>query len=132
MNRKSYAILMSLGLAGMMIGVWSEISILWTVKQNWARLFSLRGTLAISLYLVLLLLGLCFLLIGLWRADTLNQFTRRLNIPSVVRWILVAGLQLVFVYVYLFSVWQPILSQPWLQLLFAMSFAQIVLFTVAP
>ena len=132
MNRKSYAILMSLGLAGMMIGVWSEISILWTVKQNWAQLFSLRGTLAISLYLVLLLLGLCFLLIGLWRADTLNQFTRRLNIPSVVRWILVVGLQLVFVYVYLFSVWQPILSQPWLQLLFAMSFAQIVLFTVAP
>jgi hypothetical protein len=132
MNRKTYPILMSLGLAGMMIGVWSEISILWTVKQNWAQLFSLRGTVAISLYLGLLLLGLCFLIIGLWRTETLNRLTRSWNIPSAARWILGVGLLVVFTYIYLFSVWQLILSQPWIQLLFAMSFAQIILFIVAP
>ena len=132
MNRKSYATLMSLGLAGMMIGVWSEISILWTIKQNWAQLFSLRGTIAISLYLVLLLLGLGFLFLGLWRVEILDRLTHRWNINPLVRWMLAVGLLLVFVYVYLFSVWQSILSQPWLQLLFAMGFAQIILFLLAP
>src|SRR4029079_12355830 len=53
-------------------------------------------------------------------------------VSSAVRWMLVVGLLLVFTYLYLFSLWQPILSQPWLQLLFAMGFAQIILFTVAP
>lgn len=132
MNNRTYATLMSLGLAGMMIGVWSEISILWTVKQNWVQLLSLRGTVAISLYVVLLLLGLYLVIIGLWHAGALNRLTRRLNIPSVIRWMLVIGLLLVFAYIYLFSVWQPILSQPWLQLLFAMGFAQIILFSLAP
>src|SRR5690349_871348 len=132
MNPKTYPILMSLGLAGMMIGIWSEISILLTVKQNWSQLLSLRGALAISLYLVLLLLGLCFLIIGFWRVETLDRFTRRLNIKPAVRWLLSVGLLFIFTYIYLFSVWQPVLSQPWIQLLFAMSFAQIVLFIVAP
>jgi hypothetical protein len=45
---------------------------------------------------------------------------------------LAVGLLFIFTYIYLFSVWQPILSQPWIQLLFAMSFAQIILFVIAP
>src|SRR5690349_23767952 len=132
MNSKTYPILMSLGLAGMMIGIWSEISILWTVKQNWTQLLSLRGTVAIGLYLVLLLLGLCFLIIGLWHTETLNRLTRRWSIPPVIRWMLAIGLLFVFTYIYLFSVWQPILSQPWIQLWFAMGFAQLILFPLAP
>jgi hypothetical protein len=132
MNSKNYAILMSFGLAGMMIGVWSEISTLWTVEQNWAQLFSLRGTVAISLYVVLLLLGLFLVITGSWRLKALNNLTRKLNLAVVVRWAFVVGLLLVFTYIYLFSVWQPILSQPWTQLLFAIGFAQIILFMIAP
>src|SRR5689334_22886558 len=132
MNRKSYATLMSLGLAGMAIGVGSEISILWTVKQNWTQLLSLRGTVAISLYLLLLILGLCFLITGLWRTETLNRFRRRWSIRPAIRWMLGVGLLFVFTYIYLFSVWQPILSQPWIQLWFAMGFAQLILFPLAP
>ncbi|HEX9386701.1 MAG TPA: hypothetical protein VF918_10320 [Anaerolineales bacterium] len=132
MNSKNYAILLSLALVGMMIGVWSEISTLWTIEQNWAQLLSLKGTVAISLYIVLLLFGLFFIINGSWRVETLNNLTRKLNLSLAIRWTLVVGLLFVFTYIYLFSVWQPSLSQPWIQLLFAMSFAQIILFVIAP
>src|ERR1044071_6705444 len=132
MNSKNYAILLCLALAGMLIGVWSEISILWTIEQNWTQLLSLKGIVAVSLYLVLLLLGLFFLVSGSWRTETLNRFARRQKISSVIRWMLVVGLLFVFTYIYLFSVWQLILSQPWIQLLFAMGFAQIILLVSAP
>ena len=132
MNSKNYAILLTLGLAGMMIGVWPEISTLWTVQQNWSQLLSLTGTVAVSIYLLLLLFGLFLLLTGSWRIQSLNRFTRRRNVSTAIRWILVVGLLLVFTYIYLFSLWQPILSQPWLQLLFAVGFAQIILFILEP
>jgi len=132
MNNKNYSILMSLGLVGMMIGVWSEISILWTVEQNWTKLLSLRGSVSITLYLLFLILGLFFLIVGSWRVETLNHMARRLKISASIQWLLVVALLLVFTYLYLFSVWQIVLSQPWLQLLFAMGFAQIILFITAP
>ncbi len=43
MSNRNYGILMSLGLAGMVIGIWTEISVLWTVEQNWTKLLSLIG-----------------------------------------------------------------------------------------
>src|SRR6266511_3016338 len=132
MNSKNYSILLTLGLAGIMIGVWPEISTLWTVQQNWSQLLSLTGTIAVGLYILLLLFGLVLLITGSWRIHSLNSFTRTRSMSPAIRWMLVAGLLLVFTYIYLFSLWQPILSQPWLQLLFAMGFAQIVLFIVAP
>lgn len=132
MNKKNYSILMSLALAGIVIGAWSELSALWTVEQNWAKLFSFTGKAAITLYLLLLLVGLFFFIAGSWRLETLNHMARRFTIPPAIRWLLVAGLLLVFTYVYLFSVWQPILAQPWTQALFAVGFVQIVLFLVTP
>ena len=44
MSNRNYGILMSLGLAGIVIGIWTEISVLWTVEQNWTKLLSLTGT----------------------------------------------------------------------------------------
>lgn len=123
---------MSLGLVGMSIGIWSEISSFWTVEQNWVKLLSLTGKMSISLYLIFLVLGLCSLLTGAWRLETLNGWARRRKLSPVIRWLIVLGLLLVFTYIYLYSVWQPILSQPWTQLLFAMGFAQIILFIIAP
>jgi len=132
MSNKNYGILMSLGLAGMIIGIWPEISTIWRVEQNWAKLLSLMGTVTISFYLLLLFFGLFFLLTGSWRAGALNRFARSLKISSVVRWLLVVGVLFVFTYLYLFSVWQTIFSQPWAQFLFAMGLAQIILFIIAP
>ncbi|HUE99647.1 MAG TPA: hypothetical protein VMN99_10360 [Anaerolineales bacterium] len=132
MDNKNYGILISLALAGMFIGIWSEISSLWKVEQNWVRLFSSMGTIAISLYLLLLLSGLYFLLTGSWRVETLNRRARQMRLAPPIRWLIVAILLLVFTYIYLFSVWQAILSQPWTQFLFALGFAQIILFIVAP
>ena len=132
MNNRSYGILMSLGLAGIMIGIASEISAIWAVEQNWAKLLSLTGKITISLYLLLLFFGLFFLLRGSWRAEALNRFARSVKLPTVARWLFVVGLLFVFTYLYLFSAWQTILSQPWAQLLFAMGLAQIILFTIAP
>jgi hypothetical protein len=132
MDKKNYGIMMSLGLVGIGIGIASEISRLWTVEQNWVRLLSLMGKLTISLYLLLLFLGLYFLFKGVWRVELLNGWARQLKLPSVVPSSLVVGLLLVFTYFYLYSVWQTILAQPWIQLLFAMAFAQILLFIVAP
>jgi hypothetical protein len=132
MNNRSYGILMSLGLAGIMIGIASEISAIWTVEQNWVKLLSLTGKITISLYLLLLFFGLFFLLTSSWRVETLNRFARIVKLSMVARWLFVVGLLFVFTYLYLFSVWQTILSQPWVQLLFAMGLAQIILFTMAP
>jgi hypothetical protein len=132
MSHRNYAILMSLALAGMIIGIWTEISVLWTVEQNWTKLLALMGKFTISLYLLLLLFGLYFLLTGLWRVEILNRFARSLKIPPVVRWLLIVALLFIFTYIYLFSAWQTILSQPWAQLLFAIGFAQIILLIIAP
>jgi len=132
MSNKNYGILMSLGLAGMIIGIWPEISTIWIVEQNWAKLLSLMGIVAISFYLLLLLLGLFFLLTGSWRAETLNRFAGSVKVSLVVRWLLVVSLLFVFTYLDLFSVWQTIFSQPWAQFLFAMGLAQIILFIIAP
>ena len=132
MDNKNYGILTSLSLAGMAIGIWSEISYLWTVEQNWPRLLSSMGTLAIGLYLLLLLSGLYFLLMGAWRVETLNRMARKPRLSIATRWAIVTGLFLLYTYIYLFSVWQPVLAQPWTQLLFASGFAQIILFLIAP
>src|SRR5512141_1759623 len=128
MSNRNYSILMSLGLAGIVIGIWTEISMLWTVEQNWTKLLSRMGTMTISLYLLLLFLGLFFLLTGSWRAETLNRFARQPKASTVLRWLLTVGLLFVFTYLYLFSVWQTIISQPWAQFLFAMGLAQVILF----
>src|SRR5689334_7946725 len=132
MDNKNYGILTSLGLAGMAIGIWSEISLLWTVEQNWARLLSRIGTFTIALYLLLLLSGLYFLLAGAWRVEALNKWARQVSVSIAVRWVIVTVLFLLYTYIYLFSVWQPVLSQPWTQLLFAVGAAQMILFLMAP
>jgi hypothetical protein len=132
MNSKHYAVLMSLGLAGMLFGVWSEVAAISEVEQNWPRLLSSMGIVTISLYVLLLLVGLSLLLIGLWRPGRLSRWARQLRYPLSLRWLSVAGLFLVFTYIYLFSVWQPVLFMPWTQLLFAVGFAQLVLFMIAP
>ena len=112
MDNKNYAILISLGLAGMAIGIWSEISVLWTVEQNWEKLLSTTGTIAIVLYLLLLLSGLYFLRVGAWRVEALNRLARKLRLSSPARWVLVTALFFLYTYIYLFSVWQPVLAQP--------------------
>jgi hypothetical protein len=132
MDNKNYGILISLGLAGMAIGIWPEISSLWTVEQNWARLLSRLGIITISLYLLLLFLGSYFLLTGAWRVETLNRLARQIMVSTPARWVLVTALFLLYTYIYLFSVWQPVLAQPWTQLLFAIVFTQIILFLIAP
>jgi hypothetical protein len=132
MSSRNYAILMSLGLAGMVIGIWTEISVLWTVEQNWTKLLSRMGTITISLYLLLLFLGLFLLLTGSWRPETLNRLASKPKAPTAFRWLLMVGLLFVFTYLHLFSVWQTIISQPWVQLLFAMGLAQMILFVIAP
>src|SRR5574339_420180 len=90
MNSKNYALLLTLGLAGMIIGVWPEISTLWTVQQNWGQLLSLTGIVAVSIYVLLLLLGLVLLIINSWRTQSINSFTR--NVSPAIRWILFVGL----------------------------------------
>ena len=116
----------------MAIGIWFEISTLWTVEQNWDRLLSSAGIFTISLYLLLLLLGLYFLLKSAWRVETLNNSARKVRLSLTTRWLILTGLFLLYIYIYLFSIWQPILSQPWTQLLFAVGFTQIILFIMAP
>ena len=91
MNSKNYAILLTLGLAGMMIGVWPEISTLWTVQQNWSQLLSLTGTVAVSIYLLLLIFGLVLLITGSWRIQSLNNFTGARSLSPAIRWMLVIG-----------------------------------------
>ena len=132
MDNKNYAILMSLALAGAMIGIRSKLSSLWTVEQNWAKLLSPAGIVSLSLYLLLLFLGLSVLITGAWRIEALNRRARQFRVSPAFRWLAVAGLLVVFTYIHLFSVWQPILTEPWTQFLFSMGFAQVLLFVIAP
>ncbi|MGZ9234120.1 MAG: hypothetical protein ACXW4E_01220 [Anaerolineales bacterium] len=132
MDNKKYGILMSLALAGMAIWIRPEILSLWTIEQNWSTLFSRTGTIAISLYLLFFLLGLGLLLTGAWRVETLNRMARQVRLSPAVRWLILVGLFLVYIYIYLFSTWQFVLSQPWTQLVFALGFTQTILFVIAP
>ena len=132
MDNKNYSILLSLALLGMAVWIRLEISSLWTVEQNWSVLLSRMGTIAIILYLLFLLLGLGFLLTGAWRVETLNRMARQVTFSFPVRWLILAGLFLIYTYLYLFSTWQFVLAQPWTQLLFALGFTQMILFVIAP
>src|SRR5829696_252653 len=132
MNNRNYAILMSLALAGVMLGIRAELSSLWAVEQNWEKLLSAAGMISLGLYLLFLGWGLFMLVMGAWRIQALNRMARRFTVSPVLRWLIVAGLLLVFTYLHLFSVWQPILTQPWIQFLFAAGFAQTLLLVIAP
>ena len=131
-ENKHYAIPVSLGLAGVIVGVVSEIAAIWDVEQNWPRLLSPMGLVAIGLYVVLLLIGLSLFVRSLWGSERLNRLARRRAQPLAVRWLIVIGLLLLYTYIYLFSVWQPILFMPWTQLLFAIGFTQLLLLVAAP
>lgn len=132
MDNKNYSILLSLALVGMAIWIRPEISSLWMVEQNWSNLFSRTGTIAISFYLLFFLPGLGLLLTGAWRVEMLNRIARQVRLSLAMRWVLVTGLFLVYTYLYLFSAWQFVLSQPWTQLVFALGFTQMILFLIAP
>ena len=131
-GNKNYATLVFLGLAGVILGVWSEVASIWEVEQNWPRLLSSTGILAVSLYLILLLVGLICLVRGSWQVEALNHSARQVRLSLALRWLVIVILFLVYTYIYLFSTWQPILFMPWTQLLFAMGFAQMILFVIAP
>ena len=131
-GNKNYGILLSLALVGIAIGMRSEVSTLWTIEQNWDNLFSRLGTIAISLYLLLFLFGVGLLLTGAWRVETLNRVARRVKAVVGIRWLIVTGLFLAYIYIYLFSAWQFVLSQPWTQLAFSLGFTQMILFVIAP
>ena len=132
LDDKQYSFLMALALIGITLGVWSEVSRLGELEQDWTRLWSSMGMVALSLYLLLLLLGLVLLIASLIRLERVNQTARQLQLPVPVRGLIIGGLFLLYTYIYLFSLWQPVLSQPWIQFLFALGFTQILLFLAAP
>src|SRR5688572_19189845 len=105
MDNKNYGILMSLALAGMVVGVWSEIASLWTIEQNEVKLFSRTGVVAIGLYLLFLLVGLYVLLAGAWRVEPLNGMARRMKASMPTRWLILVCLFLFYTFFYLFSGW---------------------------
>ncbi len=129
MNSKNYSILMSIGLLGGLIKVWRETSMISTVQVNWGKLFSPVEILAISAYILLFLVGFSFLFMGLWRVETLNRATLTLKLKQM-GWLMLVVVILIPQYVYLYSEWQNILVNPWIQFMFAMSFAQVALFLV--
>jgi len=127
MNSKNYSILMSIGLLGGLIKLWREISMISTVEQNWGKLFSPAGILAMFVYILLFLVGLFLLVMGLWRVETLNRAALKSNQTG---WLLLTVVILIPIYVYLYSAWQNILSFPWTHFMFALGFAQVTLFLV--
>ena len=132
LDDKQYSFLMGLALIGISLGVWSEISRLGELEQDWTRLWSSMGMVALSLYLLLLLLGLVLLIASLIRPERVTQTARQLQLPVIVRGLIIGGLFLLYTYIYLFSLWQPVLSQPWMQFLFALGFTQTLMFLAAP
>jgi len=131
-NDNVYRLLISIALIWVLIGVWSEVFQFWASKHNWEKLLSLSGKVVISIYLVLFVLGMVHLVAGAWNASLLGRISSRMAIPGIRRVPVVAMLVVVFVYVHLYSVWQDILTTPWLLLLFALIFSQIILFVVSP
>lgn len=136
MNKKEndniYRLLISIALVWVLIGVWSEVSQFWVSKHNWEKLLSLSGKVVIFTYLVLFVLGLVQLVAGAWNVSLLGRISSRMAIPGIRRGPVVAMLVVMFVYVHLYSVWQDILTTPWLLLLFVLTFSQIILFVVSP
>src|SRR5215213_3480673 len=132
MANKNYGILMSLGLAGVALGIWADLSSIWTVEQNWETLLSSTGVIAITFYVLLLLIGLFILIAGAWNMDGLHRTAGNFRTSLLVRWLIITGLLLVFTYIYLFSPWQTVLALAWPQALFAMGLAQVILLLAGP
>ena len=131
-NDNIYRLLISIALVWVLIGVWSEVSQFWASKHNWEKLLSLSGKVVISTYFVLFVFGLVQLVAGAWNVSLLGRISSRMAIPGIKRVPVVVMLVVAFVYVHLYSVWQDILTTPWLLLLFALTFSQSILFVVSP
>ena len=123
-NDNVYRLLISIALVWMLIGVWSEVSQFWESKHNWEKLLSISGKVVISSYLILFVFGLVQLVAGAWNVSLLGRISSRMAIPGIRRVPVVGMLVVVFVYVHLYSVWQDILTTPWLLLLFALIFSR--------
>lgn len=133
MNNKSLNILMTLGLLWGMGKAWQEISTVLYTDQNWGRLLSSEGIFTISVYSLLFIAGLWFFFIGLWRVETLNRSARKRKAAYPrAGWLVISGFIPLFAYMYLFSAWQFVLAQPWMQFIFAIGFSQLVLFLASP
>ena len=132
MNNKNFRILMFIGLAWGLISVWREMSMNLTFDHNWGKLLSPGGVTVISVYVLIFAAGLSAFLVGLYNPDAIQRVSKQISLRNALRWIIFIVLLLTAIYVYLYSSWQNFLSTPWLQLLFSMGFAQIVLVLLSP
>lgn len=132
MNNKNHRILLSIGLALMVIKAWEELSATFVLDHNWGKLLSPGGLFAVSIYLILFVTGFLILLAGLLTPEFIQHRIRQTAFSQNPVWAVFLLLLLAVVYVYLYSEWQNFLSTPWLQLLFAVGFSQIVLLFLAP
>ena len=132
MNDKNLRVLLSIGLILGAVMTWKELSATIMLDHNWGKLLSPGGLFAVSFYILLFVTGFLILLAA-WRTPEFAQ--RRISQNTFLqnnRWRIFFLLLLAVVYVYLYSAWQNFLSTPWLQLMFAIGFSQIVLLFLAP
>ncbi len=131
-TRKSSQYLIPIGLIFGFIFAYFEIALVAASQPRWEKLLSPIGAAAIGIYLLILIMGLLCLTLGVWSAAALNRLARSLETPIWLRRLIVIGLTLIVAWVYLYSSWQDAVPGPWVQLIFATGFAQIVLLLLAP
>lgn len=122
-------------LIGLVLGAmmtWKELSATSILDHNWGKLLSPGGLIAIFVYALIFTVGLSISLAGLVKPDIVQNIQKRNNLPPNLRWAMFISLLLAVVFVYLYSVWQDFLSTPWVQLLFAVGFSQIVRLLFVP
>jgi hypothetical protein len=131
MNDKNLRVLLSIGLVLGAVMTWKELSSTFMLDHNWSKLLSPNGVLAVSIYVLLFAAGFVILLVGLMDPKYIQHRLRQAAFSQNLRRAVFLLFLLAIVYVYLYSAWQNFLSTPWVQLLFAIGFSQIVLLFLA-
>jgi hypothetical protein len=111
---------------------WKELSSTLMLDHNWNKLLSPGSVLSVSIYGLLFTAGFMVLLVGLMDPERIRLRSTLNAVSYNLRRAVFVPLLLAVVHVYLYSSWQNFLSTPWVQLLFAIGFSQILLFILAP
>ncbi len=116
------------------IGVYASLEVqqFFAGTQNWDRLLSDTGALAFLFYALLLLAGLLALVLSWFFPAVPGSAARRLGGLRWLRWLSIAGLLLVLVWLDLYSPWQGLWPGPWLQFILALGLGTFIAWLARP
>jgi hypothetical protein len=101
-------------------------------QVDWGRYLSGIGLLTLAAYVLLLTLGLVALAFYFIGSTALNRFAEHITRLGWMRWFYASAIILSVAWFYLYSVWQDVLTGPWLQLIFSLGLTVWIVMLISP